>query len=206
VIEVFADVSCPFAHVGLRRVVAERDRRGRAGPLLRVRAWPLELVNGAPMTGEALQPKVDALRSSVAPDLFAGFAPERFPATTLPVLAAEAAAHRAGPAVGERFSLAVRTALFEQGQDPSEPGVLGALLAEHGLDPSAVDPSAVLADWQEGRRRGVIGSPHFFDGDRGWFCPSLAIRHDDEGYDIRVDAEGLARFLAAVLGSTPPVS
>jgi predicted DsbA family dithiol-disulfide isomerase len=198
VLEVFADVSCPFTHVGLRRIVAERTRRRRPGPRLRVRAWPLELVNGEPLTGAALEPKVAALRRSVAPELFAGFAPERFPVTTLPVLAAEAAAHHAGAAVGERFSLAVRTELFEEGRDPSDPVVLDGLLADHGIDPASVDRRVVRADWDEGRRRGVAGSPYFFAGGRGWFCPSLAIHHGDGGYDIQVDLEELEAFLREI--------
>ncbi|MFZ4518319.1 MAG: disulfide bond formation protein DsbA, partial [Microthrixaceae bacterium] len=70
-IEVFADVSCPFAHVGLRRVVQERDRRGRTDVVLRVRAWPLEVVNGEALDGPHVAEKVDALRAQVAPDLFA---------------------------------------------------------------------------------------------------------------------------------------
>jgi 2-hydroxychromene-2-carboxylate isomerase len=194
VIEVFADVSCPFAHVGLRRFAAERARRGRSGPLLRVRAWPLELVNRTPLTGPSLAPKVAALRASVAPGLFRGFDPERFPQTTLPVLAAEAAASAKDPEVGERFSLTVRTLLFEEGIDPSNPQVLARELEVHRIDPSTVAQSAVLSSWSEGRTRGVLGSPHFFVGDQGWFCPSLDIRHDDEGYDIRFDAAGLDAF------------
>jgi hypothetical protein len=47
VVEVFADVSCPFAHVGLRRLVEQRDKLARDDIVLRVRAWPLELVNGS---------------------------------------------------------------------------------------------------------------------------------------------------------------
>ena len=47
-VEVFADVVCPFAHVGLRRFVARRAELGRSRPLLLVRAWPLELVNAKP--------------------------------------------------------------------------------------------------------------------------------------------------------------
>ena len=46
VVDVFADVRCPFAHVGLRRLVTRRKQLG-AQLLLRVRAWPLELVNDA---------------------------------------------------------------------------------------------------------------------------------------------------------------
>ena len=45
-IEVFAELSCPFTHLSLRRIVARREDLGRSGPRLRVRPWPLELVNG----------------------------------------------------------------------------------------------------------------------------------------------------------------
>jgi len=45
VIEVFADVACPFTHVGLKSFVARRAGLGRDDVILRVRAWPLEIVN-----------------------------------------------------------------------------------------------------------------------------------------------------------------
>ena len=48
-IEVFADIWCPFAHVSLRCVTEARDAAGRSDVAIHVRAWPLELVNGAPM-------------------------------------------------------------------------------------------------------------------------------------------------------------
>ena len=48
-IEVYADVWCPFAHVGLHYVVERRSALGRGDVLLDIRAWPLELVNGAPL-------------------------------------------------------------------------------------------------------------------------------------------------------------
>ena len=108
-VEVYADVACPFAHAGLARFVAYRGERGRTEPRLRVRAWPLELVNGSPFDGSALAPKVEALRAGVAPDRFGGFDPAGFPRSSLPAMASEAAAHRASPEVGERFSLAVRS-------------------------------------------------------------------------------------------------
>ena len=49
VIEVFADVACPFTHIGLRRLVEQRAALGRDDVTLLVRAWPLELVNGKPL-------------------------------------------------------------------------------------------------------------------------------------------------------------
>jgi hypothetical protein len=63
-IEVFADIVCPFTHVGLRRL--SEARRGReVSPVVRVRAWPLELVNGRALDGPSLIPKIAALRADV---------------------------------------------------------------------------------------------------------------------------------------------
>ncbi|HET9729434.1 MAG TPA: disulfide bond formation protein DsbA, partial [Acidimicrobiia bacterium] len=64
-IEVFADIVCPFTHTGLARLITERTRRG-AEIQLRVRAWPLEYVNGEPTPPELVTEEVAALRQSVA--------------------------------------------------------------------------------------------------------------------------------------------
>ena len=84
VIEVFADVGCPFTHVGLRRMVDRRDELGRTDVVLRVRAWPLEHVNHTPLDPAFIAEEVAAIRVQVAPDLFTGFVPGAFPATSLP--------------------------------------------------------------------------------------------------------------------------
>lgn len=194
VIEVFAEVTCPFTYVGLRRFVAERAHRGLSEPRLKIRAWPLELVNGAPLTGERVAPAVKALRASVTPDLFGGFDPEVFPSSTLSVLAAEAAAHATGPEVGEHFSLEVRSVLFDRGIDPSDPEVLADLLSDHQVDPGKVDPDVARKSWEEGRALGVVGSTYFLVGQRGWFCPSLQIEHCHDGYDVKYDVETLDEF------------
>jgi 2-hydroxychromene-2-carboxylate isomerase len=200
-LEVFAEIACPFAHAGLAQFRAFREQRGLAAPRLRVRAWPLELVNAEPFDGATLAPKVEALRADVATDRFAGFDPDRFPTTSLPALISEAAAYRAGDDVGERFSLAVRRALFDDGEDVSDPDVLRRLRAAYGVDePNDDDEAAVHADYAEGQRRGVIGSPHFFTPDGSFFCPSLRIEHDDAGYDISFDRAGFERFIEAVFG------
>jgi len=59
----------------------------------------------------------------------------------------------------------------------------------------------VLADWQEGRARGVIGSPHFFVGDESWFCPSLDIRRVDGRLLIRSDPGAFATFIEHCLSA-----
>ena len=196
--EVFAEVACPFAHVGLHRFAAYRQQRGRTEPVLRVRAWPLERVNEAPLDGPSLAPKIDALRDEVATDLFSRFDPDRFPTTTIPAMVAEAAAYRAGVEIGEHFSLAVRHALFEEGRDVSDPAVLDDLRGVHGVPaPTSVDEAAVETDLAEGRRRGVVGSPHFFTLDGSFFCPSLDIEHDRDGYDVSFDVEGFHQLVTA---------
>lgn len=199
-LEVFADVSCPFAHVGLRRFVEARSERGLDEPLLAVRAWPLELVNGEPLKGESLVPKVSALREEVAPGRFAAFDPGSFPSSTLPAMAGEAAARRNGDETAERFSLAIRDALFEHGLDVSDPDVVDGLLRNLGAGGVLPeDADAVLASHREGMARGVKGSPHFFVGTDGFFCPSLDIAHDEGGYDVSFDQGGFADFLDAAL-------
>lgn len=199
VVEVYADVACPFTHAGLRRFVAYRNGRAKAEPVLRVRAWPLELVNGEPLNGPSLTPKVAALRAHAAPDLFGGFDECSFPATTLPALAAEASAYRVGLEVGEQFSLALRHALFEDGLDVSDADVLAAIRNAYGVpEPTEADRASVRDDFEEGKQREVSGSPHFFTSQGNFFCPSLDIAHDRDGYQVRFDAAGFEKFVAAV--------
>ena len=161
VVEVFADVACPFTHVGLRRLVDRRDRLGRTD-VVRVRASPLEHVNHSPLDGAFIAEEVGAIRAQVAPDLFAGFAADTFPGTSLPALALAAAAYRRGDDVGEAVSLELRDLCFEQGIDIADPEVLGRVAAEHALTVTDDDHASIDVDHLEGENRGVIGSPHFF--------------------------------------------
>ena len=65
-IEVFADVVCPFTHVGLRRLVDRRDELG-ASAVLRVRAWPLELINGEPLAADLVAERYERYASPSLP-------------------------------------------------------------------------------------------------------------------------------------------
>lgn len=203
VLEVWADVVCPFTHVGLRRLTAQRDALGR-DLRLRARAWPLEWVNGAPVAPEVVAEEIEALRGSVAADLFTGFTTAEFPATSVPALALASAAYARDVATGEAVSLALRDALFEQGRNVADPAVLRALAADHGIDPAAIDPDAVRAEYDDGRACGVIGSPYFVVADRGFFCPSLEIRHSEAGFAVRFDAEAFEEFAAVALADPEP--
>ncbi|MEZ5135151.1 MAG: hypothetical protein R2699_08910 [Acidimicrobiales bacterium] len=148
-----------------------------------VHAWPLELVNDRPLDPHHVGREIEAIVASVAPDLFAGFDASTFPATSLPAMALAAQAYAAGgTALGEAVSMDLRRAVFESGQDVSQPDVLDAIAAAHGIDRddgggSAVPP-VVADDYAQGRP-GVIGSPHFFVEGADWFCPVLEISQSD---------------------------
>jgi predicted DsbA family dithiol-disulfide isomerase len=198
VIEVFADLCCPFTHVGLLRMVEERAAQGRDDVVLRVRAWPLEVVNGTPLDPAFIAEEVDEIRVQVAPELFAGFSASVMPPTSIPGMVLAHHAYRLDPRVGEAVSLDLRSLLFERGVDVSRPDVLVDVARRHGLAVTAddlADDGPVLADLAEGRIRGVIGSPHFFTVDGGFFCPALDISRDDRGHlRILADPEGFAEF------------
>jgi predicted DsbA family dithiol-disulfide isomerase len=201
-IEVFADIRCPFTHVGLRRLVQRRDELGRTDVVVLVRSWPLELVNDEPLDPAMIGEEVAALRAQVAPDLFNGFDPNRFPATSIPGLMLAAAAYEHSLEAGENVSMALRDALFEHGADIADPEVLGRLGAAAGIQPPATAMRAkVLADWHQGQRRGVIGSPHFFAGTEGMFCPSLDISRVDGTLRIASHPVAFDTFLARCLGT-----
>jgi len=200
-IEVYADVLCPFTHVGLRRLVAGRDALDRRDVVIRAHAWPLEIVNGAPVEADLVVEEVDALRSTVAANLFQAFDGSSWPSSSLPALALAARAYRVCDRVGERVSLSLRDALFERGRDIADPGVLAAIASACDIElPEREDEAAVLTDLEQGRARGVVGSPHFFVDGEGFFCPNLQIERVEGQLFVAVDRAGLADFLARCFG------
>ena len=181
-IEVFADVTCPFTHVGLRRFVERRESLGRDDVVLRVRAWPLEVVNGSTMDPDFIGEEIDLLRSSVAGDLFGGFTTSAFPGTSMPALAVAAAAYRHDLVTGEAVSLLLRDLLWEKGRDIGSPAVLAEVTDRFSLQVRDIDVEAVYDDHREGVARGVVGSPHFFTPADSYFCPGLDISRNAEGH------------------------
>ncbi len=196
-IEVFADIWCPFAHVGLRAVEEQRALAGRSDVAIWVRAWPLELVNGAPLDPTVTWEHAEALRDQIAPKLFRHLDVGRFPTSTLEALALANRAYRTDLEVGERVSFALRNALFEEGRDISDPVVLQCLAHDLGVAvPDGSDRAAVHIDWDEGKQRGVLGSPHFFCADTDVFCPSLNITKDPiGGLSVVRDVSRLTAFV-----------
>ena len=203
ILEVFADVRCPFTHVGLRKIVERRDAEG-IDLAMHVRAWPLELVNGTPLDASFIREEVDELRRSVAPDLFARFDPGAFPPSSLPSLRLAAAAYGRDLGAGERVSLLLRDALFEHGRDISRSDVLYDVAERAGVADivdSTLGEHLVLEDYEEGRRRGVLGSPHFFLGDTSFFCPSLDIHHVGGKLQIAFDGAAFDDFVGRIRDS-----
>lgn len=201
IIEVFADVGCPFTHVGLIRFVERRRALERHDVVLWVRSWPLEVVNGRPLDPPFIAEEVEEIREQAAPDLFAGFRTERFPATSMPALALAAAAYEVSPQVGERVSLELRDLLFEHGVDIADPEVLARVAHGHDVTIGADHESRVLAEHAEGLRRGVVGSPHFFTPTGGFFCPALDVGRDAQGHlRVHADPAGFDAFLEGCFG------
>jgi 2-hydroxychromene-2-carboxylate isomerase len=103
--------------------------------------------------------------------------------------------------VGELVSRELRDLLFEQGVDVGRTDVLVGLADERGITVDLDDPSPVLRDHADGVARGVVGSPHFFTAQGGFFCPALDVSRDDSGHlRLIADAEGFDRFIADCFG------
>ena len=133
VIEVFADIWCPFAHVGLRTIEEQRARTGRTDVAIWVRAWPLELVNGAPLDPSVTWEHADDLREQVAPNLFRHLDVDRFPSSTARCPRTGQPGLSDRPPAGERVSFALRDALFEEGRDISTRRHARALARDLGV-------------------------------------------------------------------------
>jgi 2-hydroxychromene-2-carboxylate isomerase len=201
-IEVFAEIVCPFTHVALRRLIQARSS-ARADVPVRIRAWPLELVNNAPQDADVLAREIEALRADIAPELFKGFDHARVPRTSFPAFGLAAVAYEhGGDALGERVSLALRDAVFEDGLDVGDPEVVAVIAERFGIEPPPPGYSdvSVRADWHSGVQRHVQGSPHFFVGDRDWFCPGLVIHHQSDEYDVHVDELHRRELYTAAFG------
>lgn len=206
-VEVYADVMCPFTHIGLARFVEERAQRDRPDVLLRVHAWPLEVVNDKPHDPEFIGEEVDQIRALMDGDYFDGFDRTRSPSSTISPMALAAAAYSVGDGVGEAVSLELRDLLFRKGVDVSNTEVLSELAQRHSVsfDPGDQEShrAVVMADRERGREQGVIGSPHFFTAHGDFFCPALDVGRDDQG-NLRVEADpaSFEAFLSACLDTT----
>ena len=203
IVVIYADVLCPFTHVGLHTLIERRTSAGLLAPRFDIRAWPLELINGQPLDAHHIAAEIAGLRTKVSPKLFQGFSIAKFPRTSLQAFRLTAAAAITGDlSIVETVGLAVRDAVFERGIDVGEASAIEKLGEELGVVPVSLDEAqtAAIADWESGKARGVIGSPHIFAADGSdYFCPALDISRDDQGafvIDWKSDAhDSVARIL-----------
>ena len=181
---VYADLLCPFTHAGLHTLLDRRAMLGVTVPQLDIRAWPLELVNGQPLDAHHVAAEIVGMRATVCPDLFEGFSVVAFPSTAMVAysLTVAAAATRDISLI-EAVGMALRDAVFEEGLDIADGNVIADLARGFGLDPTdrVTTEAAVRSDWAQGKRQGVVGSPHFFVGAENYFCPGLDISRDEHG-------------------------
>ena len=198
-VEVYADITCPFTHVGLKRVVQHVNDMSEPAEVI-VRAWPLEWVNGTPLAVDAVLVKAAALSEQLGIDDFSGLRADAWPVSTIPALNLAASAYERDAASGLAVSLDLRAALFERGENIGDADVLSHIAASHGLPAPASDTSAaVQADYDRGLERGVKGSPHFFVASDDFFCPALDLGHDSDGHlTARFDADMLADFFTRI--------
>jgi predicted DsbA family dithiol-disulfide isomerase len=198
-VEVFADITCPFTHVGLKQVVRHVDEMDSPVDVV-VRAWPLEWVNGAPLDVAAVAVKAEALTDQLGVDDFSGLRADRWPSSTIAALNLAASAYERDAATGLAVSLELRAALFEHGVDIADPDALALIAAAHRLPSPGDSPAAAVErDYRNGQERGVQGSPHFFVGTDGFFCPALDLGHDADGHlTARFDSDMLADFFARI--------
>ena len=183
---VYADIACPFAYIGLTRLIERRSALGRDDVHLQIRSWPLELVNGKPVDAHLIGEEIDEIRPQVGGGLFSNFDVNAFPASSLPGLALTSQAYVIDDATGEAVAMELRSLVFEQGVDVSDAAVLAEVAERHGLTAEA-DIDVALAEYAEGRERGVIGSPHFFVGGHSIFCPTLDIKRVDGVLQVSID-------------------
>lgn len=198
-IEVFAEVGCPFTHFGLN---ALRDRRREAGldehVVIRVRAWPLEWVNGKPLDGSHVAEGITDIRSRIKTPLFAGFRADAFPVTSVPAMALTASADMVDPCLGEAVAYRLRELVFERGEDVASPEVLRSVAVEFGagMPDESEHEMLVRREYENGKERGVLGSPHFFVGGRDWYCPALVITRADGRRHVEIATDRFEDFLS----------
>ncbi|MCP3853422.1 MAG: disulfide bond formation protein DsbA [Actinomycetia bacterium] len=197
-IDVYADIVCPFAYIGLTRILQRRQEMGRDDVHLRIRSWPLEWVNGKPVDPHFIGEEVDEIRPQVGADLFTGFDVEAFPASSVPGLALTAVAYEVSDQVGEEVAMGLRSLLFEEGRDVMDPAVLAEVAARHGLEVSDDPEPVVRAEFEGGQGRGVVGSPHFFVGEVSTFCPSLDIQRVDGHLEVKMDEAAFEALIGTI--------
>ncbi len=198
-IVVFADLGCPWAHVGIHRLQTARTRL-ESSISIDVRVFPLEIINAQPTPFRGLQNEIPAL-AEMEPDagweLWAGDA-TTWPVTTLLPMEAVEAAKEQGLDTSAKLDHALRRALFGESRCISMRHVI--------LDVAAscddLDVPALTAALDDGRARrpmldgyraaagDIQGSPHYFLADgTSSHNPGVDFHWDKAQHRIVIDCD-----------------
>lgn len=171
---VWGDVTCPWATLAVHRLHEARSRLGLdADVRLDLRAFPLELFNGAPTPRKLVDAEIGAV-GALAPDF--GWQiwqaePSDYPSTVLLALEAVQAAKTRSLVASEQLDLALRHAFFSRSRHV---GMRDVILdaATRCPDVDAVELAAMLDDgsarhavmeqYEIAQGDEVKGSPHVF--------------------------------------------
>ena len=173
-IEVFADIWCPFAHVGLRAI---QERAGPERSHRRVDLGPSVAVaigeRRAPRSDGHLATRRRTCESRSPRSCSATSTSDRFPTSTLDALALANRAYRSGLHSGERASFALRDALFEEGRDVSDPRRPRIPGERSGRGHARRSPTARLS-WRTGTKEsGAVSSAHHISSVATPTCSAL---------------------------------
>lgn len=154
-VQVWSDLLCPFAYVGLLRLRRARTRLGLDTVTVEHRSFPLELFNGPhPRRGTDTEAVGLGQIEPAAQFRVWTAADDRYPHTVL--LAAEAvhAAAAQDPGAAEELDLALRRAFWTGSRSISHRQVILDVAGE--LPPGTIDVAALRAALDSGRHRGAV--------------------------------------------------
>jgi predicted DsbA family dithiol-disulfide isomerase len=173
-IVVFADVGCPFAHIGLHRLLDTRARLDLDDAVaLDIRAFPLELFNDRPTPKHSLDLEIAALSQAVPEAGWQAWSDRdyRFPVTMLPPMEAVQAAKLQSFRAAEQLDHRLRTAFFAESRCISMRHEILACAAEcAAVDVAALTEAlddgrarrTVIDQWEQSQGEDILGSPHLF--------------------------------------------
>jgi 2-hydroxychromene-2-carboxylate isomerase len=182
-VEFLFDFGSPNAYLCHRVIPAIEQRTGARFQYLPVllgglfklanNRSPMEAFAGVP--NKMAYERLEMQRFIVKHGLTAFRMNPHFPVNTLHAMRGAVAAQRLG--CFERYVDAVFAAMWERGSKIDDPAVIGATLAEAGLDAAALlqaaqEPevkAALMAHTQAAHDRGAFGSPTFFVGEQMYF-------------------------------------
>jgi predicted DsbA family dithiol-disulfide isomerase len=176
-IAVYADITCPWAHVCIHRLHVTRERLGLVDEVsIDPRAFPLELINDRPTPKRVLDaeiPVAGALEPDAGWQMWQGEESE-YPVTSLPALEAVIAAKLQGPKPAEQLDRALRQGFFGASKTISMRHEILALAAGiRDLDVDELEAaledgrcrSALTGDHLISETKTIQGSPHVFLAD-----------------------------------------